>query len=301
MKLVSFGPQGQERPGVMHGADAIVDLTLASQGRISSIRNLLEQGEAGLDEVRKWLDHGPEQEWVKPADQVRFGPPVTNPTNIICLGLNYHNHAKEQDARLPERPLLFAKAVTSLAGNGDPIWYPADDKYLDYEAELAFVIGKPGFRIEPEEWESYIAGYTIVNDVSAREAQFSDRQWFRGKSCDSFCPTGPYLVTRDEIPDPHSLRLTATLNGELRQDESSADLIFDIPKIIAHVSLDTTLLPGDVIPTGTPAGVGIFMKPPACMSVGDEITISIEKLGSLTNKVEERKGKSLSVYPYTPA
>ena len=220
-----------------------------------------------------------------------------NPSKIVCLGLDYRGHAEEQKARLPERPLLFSKASTSLAGNGDPIWYPADEEHLDYEVELALVIGEPGVRIPSEEWESYVAGYTVMNDVSGRDAQRADRKWFRGKSFDSCCPLGPFLVTRDEIPDPHALGLTARLNGELRQEGHTSDLIFSLGEILAFVSRNITLLPGDIIATGTPCGVGIFRDPPACMKPGDEIVVSVESIGTLTNRVEERQDVRPSVYP----
>ncbi|MCP4604541.1 MAG: fumarylacetoacetate hydrolase family protein [Proteobacteria bacterium] len=298
MKLISFGPAGQERPGVLLDDNTILDIICASSGEIQTIRALLEQGEAGLAKVAGWIDSGPQDNWLTPSKGQRLGPPLTNPSKIVCVGLNYHSHTGEQSVRLPKRPLLFSKSVTSLGGQNDPIWYPADEENVDYEAELAFVIGKPAFRVNPDDWESYIAGYTIVNDVSGRDAQFGDRKWFRGKSFDSFCPMGPYLVTRDEIPDPESLRLTAHLNGEKRQDANTKDLIFGLAKLLAFTSLNITLQPGDVLATGTPGGVGIFCDPPACMSVGDKIEVYVEKIGTLTNHVRERETELPSVYPY---
>jgi 2-keto-4-pentenoate hydratase/2-oxohepta-3-ene-1,7-dioic acid hydratase in catechol pathway len=272
----------------MRGDDTVVDLEIATNGKITSINSLLEQGEAGLSLVRQTMEEELPGESLKSASDVRFGPPVTQPSKIVCVGLNYHCHANEQGAKLPKKPMLFSKASLSLSGHGDPIFYPTEEEHLDYEAELAFVIGKKAFRVSEDDWESYVAGYTVVNDVSARDAQFGDRQWWRGKSCDSHCPMGPYLVTRDEVPDPHDLRVKAILNGEVRQDGTSSDLIFKIPEILALATLNITFLPGDVIATGTPAGVGIFMKPPACMSPGDVISVSVEKIGTLTNKVSER-------------
>lgn len=301
MKLVSHGPAGRERPGVLIENEKILDLHTASGGKIRSIRQLLEQGEPGMRRIAGWIAKEPSDDWLLPARGTRLGPPVTNPTKIVCLGLNYHSHASEQSARLPERPLLFSKAVTSLAGDCDPIWYPEDEEHVDYEAEMAFVIGRAAFRVDPDDWEMYVAGYTIVNDVSARDAQWADRKWFRGKSYDTFCPMGPCIVTRDEMPDPHTLRLTATLNGELRQDGHTSDLIFRIPDILAFVSRNITLLPGDIIATGTPSGVGIFRDPPACMKPGDEIVVTLENVGTLTNRVKERTEESPSVYPATPA
>ncbi len=296
MKLVSFGPAGEERPGAVTDDRLILDLNRASGGEIRTIRGLLDRGEAGLERVARWLDR-PEEEWLEPAAGVRLGPPVTNPVTIVGVGLNYHSHTSEQKARLPERPLLFSKAPTSLAGDGDPLSYPVDEENFDYEAELAFVIGKPALRIDPERWQEYVVGYTIVNDVSARDAQYADRKWFRGKSYDTTCPMGPYLVTRDEIVDPHDLRITAHLNGELRQDGTTSDLIFRVPDLLAFASRNITFMPGDVFATGTPGGVGIFMQPPACMQIGDEIRVTLEKVGSLTNRICECVAPGPSVYP----
>lgn len=298
MKLLSFGPAGRERPGVLLGEDVILDLELASEGEFPTIRHMLASGDAALERIAGWMAGTVPDSWVRSLRDVRLGPPLVNPSKIVCLGLNYRCHAEEQGARLPERPLLFAKAVTSLAGDRDPIRYPVDESHLDYEVELALVVGRTAFRIEAEQWESYVVGYTIVNDVSARDAQRSDRKWFRGKSCDSSCPMGPWIVTRDEIPHPGALRLTATLNGELRQDGTTRDLIFPIPEILAFVSRNITLLPGDVISTGTPKGVGIFRDPPACMKPGDEISVSVEKIGTLTNTVREREDSQPSPYPW---
>ena len=288
MKLVSFGPKGKERPGVMRGDDVVIDLEIATNGKITSINALLNEGETGLSLVRETMEKELPGEALKSAADVRFGPPITEPSKIVCVGLNYHCHANEQGAKLPKKPILFNKAALSLSGHGDPIMYPVDEEHLDYEAELAFVFGKKAFRVPAEDWESYVVGYTVVNDVSARDAQFGDRQWWRGKSCDSHCPMGPYLVTRDEVPDPHDLQVKAILNGEVRQNGTTSDLIFKIPEILALATLNITFLPGDVIATGTPAGVGIFMKPTACMSPGDVISVSVEKIGTLTNKVSER-------------
>lgn len=250
-----------------------------------------------MGQVRDWLAE-PHASWLIPKQGTRLGPALTNPTKIIGLGLNYGSHTDEQSAKLPQRPLLFSKSTTSLAGDGDPIWHPVDEEHLDYEVELGVVIGKPGLRIATASWREYVAGYTVVNDVSARDAQFADRKWFRGKSPDSCCPLGPWIVTVDEIDDPHNLRLTAHLNGEKRQDANTKDLIFDIPAILEFVSRNITLLPGDVIATGTPGGVGIFMEPKACMKVGDEIVVEVEKIGKLTNKICERTEITPSVYPH---
>jgi len=297
MKLLSFGEPAMEKPGVIVRDNLILDLHAASGGEIRSIRGLLDMGEDVLKKIEDYMSGDVDDAWLVKEDSVRIGPVVNNPTKIVCLGLNYRQHAEEQGARLPKKPLIFAKAASSLAGNNDPLWYPADETKFDYEVELAFVIGRTGLRIPEDDWESYIAGYTILNDVSARDAQFGDRKWFRGKSYDSTCPVGPYLVTRDEIPDPHNLEVKAVLNGEVRQKSNTNDLIFNIPRILEFASRNITFHPGDIIATGTPSGVGIFFDPPRCMKPGDNITVSVEKLGSLTNEVKKRTRPVPSVYP----
>jgi len=297
MKLVSYGPMGRERPGVIADDDLILDVGRASKNRFTTIRALLDEGPDGLGMVANWLA-SPEDDWFVPRAGARLGPPLTNPTKIIGLGLNYKSHTDEQSVKIPKRPLLFSKSNTSLIGDGDPIWHPVDEENLDYEVELGVVIGTRCLRIDAEKWLDYVAGYTVVNDVSARDAQFQDRKWFRGKSPDSCCPLGPWIVTADEIENPHDLRLTSHLNGEKRQDATTADLMFDLPAIMAFVSRNVTLLPGDVIATGTPGGVGIFMDPVACMKVGDEIVVEVEQIGRLTNKVDKRDEIVASVYPH---
>lgn len=298
MRLISYGAAGCERPGALLDGGRILDLAKASGGAIPGIRQLLEAGRAGLDAVASWIADGPREEWLLDGAGIRLGPPITDPSKIIGLGLNYRCHAEEVGARLRAEPLLFSKAVSSLAGRGDPIWYPADEEHLDYEAELGVVIGRPCLRVDAADWEEYVAGYTIVNDVSGRDAQFSDRKWFRGKSYDSTCPMGPWIVTRDRIPDPHDLRISATLNGETRQDGHTGDLLFRIPEILSYVSRNITLQAGDVIATGTPAGVGFFRDPPACMDPGDEISVTVEGIGILTNVVRERVDMAPSPYPF---
>lgn len=297
MRLISFGAAGRERPGVLLDEDRILDLGRASGGTILGIRHLLEYGRAWMGLVASWVASGARREWLLSAEGVRLGPPVTDPSKIVGLGLNYRCHAVEVKARPREEPLLFAKAVSSLAGHLDPIWYPAGEAHLDYEAELGVVIGRRCFRMDPADWEDHVAGYTIVNDVSGRDAQSADRKWFRGKSFDSTCPMGPWIVTRDQVPDPHDLRITATLNGETRQDGHTRDLLFRIPEILSFASRNITLHPGDVIATGTPAGVGFYRDPPACMAPGDEISISVEGIGTLTNVVRERADRVPSPYP----
>jgi len=211
--------------------------------------------------------------------------PIERPGKIICVGLNYRDHAEEQGTALPEAPLLFAKWQNTLIGPGDPIVIPPVVTKCDYEAELGVVIGERARGVSPENALDVVAGYVCVNDVSARDLQFADGQWTRGKSPDTFCPVGPALVPRSEIPDPQALPIRAILNGETVQESTTANMIFGVAEVIAYVTRTITLEPGDLIATGTPAGVGAFRDPPLFMQPGDEITIEVEGIGSLTNPV----------------
>jgi 2-keto-4-pentenoate hydratase/2-oxohepta-3-ene-1,7-dioic acid hydratase in catechol pathway len=211
--------------------------------------------------------------------------PIDRPGKIVCVGLNYRDHAEEQGAELPKEPLLFAKFPTALIGPGEPIVIPPLVTQCDYEAELAVVIGRRVKGVSKENALEAVEGYLCANDVSARDLQFSDGQWTRGKSPDTFCPVGPRLVPRDEITDPHVLRIRALVNGEALQDSTTANLIFGVDELIAYASQTSTLEPGDLILTGTPAGVGVFRNPRRLLRPGDEVTIEIEGLGALTNPV----------------
>jgi 2-keto-4-pentenoate hydratase/2-oxohepta-3-ene-1,7-dioic acid hydratase in catechol pathway len=211
--------------------------------------------------------------------------PIERPGKIICVGLNYRDHAEEQGVALPEAPLLFAKWQNTLIGPGEPIVIPPIVTKCDYEAELGVVIGERVRQVSAENALDAVAGYICVNDVSARDLQFADGQWTRGKSPDTFCPVGPKLVPRDEIPDPQALGVRAILNGETVQESTTANMVFGVADVIAYVTRTITLEPGDLIATGTPAGVGAFRTPPLFMRPGDEITIEIDGLGSLTNPV----------------
>jgi 2-keto-4-pentenoate hydratase/2-oxohepta-3-ene-1,7-dioic acid hydratase in catechol pathway len=211
--------------------------------------------------------------------------PIDPPQKIVCLGLNYRDHAEEQGVDLPEKPLLFAKWPNTLIGPGEPIVIPPAVEKCDYEAELAVVLGARVRRVSKENALEAVRGYLCANDVSARDLQFGDGQWTRGKSVDTFCPIGPELVPAADVPDPHALRIRALVNGEVLQDSSTANLVFGIDEVISFASQTVTLEPGDLILTGTPAGVGIFRKPPRLLQSGDEVTIEIERVGSLTNPV----------------
>ncbi len=211
------------------------------------------------------------------------------PPAIFCIGLNYRKHAEETGAKLPQFPVLFMKSIAAVQNPGDPVEIPTRlaSKMVDWECELAVVIGKRGKNIPKEKAFEYVLGYTCANDVSARDWQkeFGGSQWCRGKTFDTFCPLGPAIVTRDEVPNPNALRLSTSVNGKTMQDSTTADMIFDVPTLISFLSGSTTLLPGTVILTGTPSGVGMGMKPPQYLKAGDSVTIRIEGIGELTNPV----------------
>jgi 2-keto-4-pentenoate hydratase/2-oxohepta-3-ene-1,7-dioic acid hydratase in catechol pathway len=212
---------------------------------------------------------------------------ITVPSKIICVGLNYRDHAEEQGIELPKAPLLFAKWPNTLIGDGEPIMLPAEAKEVDYEAELGVVIGTRARHVDEARALDAVAGYICVNDVSARDLQFADGQWTRGKSPDTFCPVGPRLVPREEIDDPQTLAVRCTVNGTVLQDSSTANMIFSVAEIIAYISRTITLEPGDLIATGTPAGVGVFRDPKVLLKDGDEVSVEVEGLGTLTNPVRK--------------
>jgi 2,4-didehydro-3-deoxy-L-rhamnonate hydrolase len=220
----------------------------------------------------------------------RFGHP--EPGKIVCVGLNYHDHATEQGVELPEEPLLFAKFANALSGPGDPIVLPPESEHVDAEAELAVVIGSRTRRVSADEALSAVAGYTVANDVSARDLQFKDGQWLRAKSFDSFCPVLPRIVSVDDLGEARGLRIVQRLNGEPLQDSNTGELIFGVRAIVAHASSVFTLEPGDLILTGTPAGVGIFRKPPIALAEGDQVEIEIEGIGALANPVVREQAQA---------
>ncbi|MHC1560721.1 fumarylacetoacetate hydrolase family protein [Actinomycetospora sp. C-140] len=221
-----------------------------------------------------------------PVADVRFLSPLSQPSKILAVGLNYKPHASEVQLDIPENPLLFSKYPSCLVGHGDAIRYrTADTTNVDYEAELAVVIGKVAHRVAVDDALDHVFGYTACNDVSARDVQFADVQWVRGKSFDTFCPLGPWVVTADEIPDPQDLEVSCVVNGETLQQASTSDMIFGVAEIISYFSQTMTLLPGDVIATGTPAGVGYTRTPPVFLRDGDSVSVTVERVGTLTNAV----------------
>jgi 2,4-diketo-3-deoxy-L-fuconate hydrolase len=214
---------------------------------------------------------------------------ITRPGKIVCVGLNYHDHAEEGGQDLPKAPLLFAKWPNSLIGAGAPIVLPAESSEVDYEAELGVVIGRSAKHVAVRVALDVVEGYICVNEVCARDLQFGDGQWTRGKSPDTFCPVGPRLVPREEIEDPQALGIRCVLNGQTMQDSSTSQMIFSVAEIIAYVTRVITLEPGDLIATGTPAGVGVFRDPKVLLQEGDEVSVEIEGLGTLTNPVEKER------------
>jgi 2,4-diketo-3-deoxy-L-fuconate hydrolase len=275
MKLVRFGVKGKEKPGLWKDGN-IVDLRkiipeIPDIGEVFFRENWLEKI-AGINDLGQTIKD-------------RIGCPIHAPSKIICLGKNYAEHAKEGGFENPDKPLIFCKTPNALNGPFDPIILPKSSGQIDWEVELAIIIAKQGKRIHKTEAWEYIAGFTIMNDVSGREAQFSDSQWFRGKSFDGFAPVGPYIVTPDEIGDVNNLRLTAKVDGEIMQDGNTRDMIFDVSTIIEDISEDITLIPGDIISTGTPAGVGIFRDPPVVLKPGNVVECYIENIGAIVNKV----------------
>ncbi len=220
-------------------------------------------------------------------EDARLHAPVPGPQKVICIGLNYEDHAAETGAPIPEKPIVFAKYPNSIIGHGQSIVIPPITSQVDYEAELAVVIGKAARNVPEAQAMDYVYGYTNANDVSARDIQLGEGgQWTRGKAIDTFCPLGPYLVTRDEVPDPQNLSIRCTLNGEVVQDGRTDKMIFSVTELVAFLSTGMTLVPGDVIITGTPPGVGMARDPQLWMKQGDEVTIEVEGLGALTNPVQ---------------
>jgi len=216
---------------------------------------------------------------------VKLLAPIPRPPKFICVGLNYREHAIESGQPIPERPTIFSKFSSCVIGPGAPIVLPRNSNQPDYEAEFAFVIGKGGRHIRPENWRDHVFGYTIVNDVSARDFQMATSQWLMGKTFDTFGPMGPWIVSSDEIPDPHALDISLTIGGETLQSANTRELIFKIPELVSYISSVVTLEPGDIVSTGTPSGVGFARKPPRYLRPGDEVVIRIEGIGELRNPV----------------
>jgi 2-keto-4-pentenoate hydratase/2-oxohepta-3-ene-1,7-dioic acid hydratase in catechol pathway len=280
MRLIRCGPSGQERPGLL-----LADGTRIDASGFGSDYNEAFFGGDGLERLRQWLDRqGPAAPRFAPSS--RLGPPIARPSKIVCIGLNFRDHAEETHARIPKEPVIFLKATTALAGPNDTVVIPKNASKLDWEVELALVIGKRALYVTREQAPQHIAGYALHNDYSERSFQLErGGQWVKGKSGDTFAPLGPYLATPDELPNVNSLGMWLKVNGQIRQKSSTANLIFDLPTVVAYVSEFMTLLPGDVISTGTPAGVGLGMQPPTYLKAGDLVELGIDGLGQSSQKV----------------
>jgi 2-keto-4-pentenoate hydratase/2-oxohepta-3-ene-1,7-dioic acid hydratase in catechol pathway len=286
VKLLTFLVEGKARPGVLKG-ERVVDLAAAGlpAGPYGGLIEIARGGDAMLERARKALAD-PKAKLYE-LSKVKVLPPIRQPSKVIAVGLNYIDHCKEANLPVPSEPVLFSKFSSSICGPYDDLTWPtAVTREVDYEVELGVVIGKRARDVAEKEALSYVMGYTVVNDVSARDLQFAGaKQWDRGKSLDTFCPYGPYIVTRDEIPDPHALQVRTVLNGKEMQNSNTKNLIFNVNKIIAYASQGTTLLPGDLIPTGTPFGVGFSRKPPVFLKDGDECVCEVEKIGAIRNRI----------------
>ncbi|MCO6480810.1 MAG: fumarylacetoacetate hydrolase family protein [Phaeodactylibacter sp.] len=275
MKLIRAGKPGEERPGVIHNNGDWLDVSAFGE----------DYGEAflggdGRQRLAAWLEQHAGSCPRIPKD-TRLGPPICRPSKIVCVGLNYAEHARESRMAVPEEPVLFFKATSAICGPNDNLIIPRGSRKADWEVELAVVIGKRASYVEEAGAMAHVAGYLLHNDYSERAFQLEQGgQWVKGKSCDTFAPIGPWLATPEDIPDPHKLKLWLKVNGEMMQNSTTADLIFGIPHLVSYISRFMTLLPGDIISTGTPFGVGLGLKPPRYLKPGDVVELGIDGLGT---------------------
>jgi 2,4-diketo-3-deoxy-L-fuconate hydrolase len=280
MRLIRFGELGRENPGVLLGDGTRLD--------ISGFGSDYDEeffARDGISNLSRWLkENGPSAPRIDPGR--RLGPPICRPSKIVCIGLNFRDHAVEAGMQIPNEPVIFFKSTTSVVGPDDDLVMPRNAKKVDWEVELAVVMGKTAKYVPQERALEFVAGYVLHNDYSERSFQLErGGQWVKGKSADSFAPLGPYLATRDEIPDTTRLGMWLKVNGQFRQKSTTAQMIFDVPTLVSYCSEFMTLLPGDVISMGTPAGVGLGMKPPAYLQPGDVVELGIEGLGESRQKV----------------
>jgi 2-keto-4-pentenoate hydratase/2-oxohepta-3-ene-1,7-dioic acid hydratase in catechol pathway len=287
MKLVSFERSGR-RAGVVIG-DMILDVSSTMRGASVTVEDLFRRGL--LPEVQNLADNASEisREHFFTLKGTRLYPPIQSPGKIVCLGMNYREHAAEQKKEPPAKPLLFAKAPTALAGPYDDIVIRPGVEDVDAEAELAVVIGREGTMIPTDQALDHVAGYMAFNDVSARKIQRDDKQWFRGKSFDTFAPCGPWIVTPNEVGDPNALAIRQKLGDVVMQEGNTSQMIVPVSGIISFISSAMTLVPGDIIATGTPGGVGVYRNPPVFLRDGDVVTVEIERIGQIRNRVRALK------------
>ncbi len=274
MKLIRFGAAGGERPGVILDDGRRIDVSAFGADYDEAFF-----GGDGVERLARWVEENGARAPVVDAD-VRLGPPLCRPSKIVCIGLNYRDHARESGMAVPAEPVIFLKSTTAIVGPNDDVVIPRDSQKTDWEVELAVVIGKRASYVEEADALRHVAGYVLHNDYSEREFQLErGGQWVKGKSCDTFAPIGPYIATPDEIRDVHDLSMWLTVNGEKKQSGTTRDLVFGVPALVSYVSRFMTLLPGDVISTGTPAGVAMGHKPPRFLQHGDVVALGIEGLG----------------------
>jgi 2-keto-4-pentenoate hydratase/2-oxohepta-3-ene-1,7-dioic acid hydratase in catechol pathway len=283
MKLATIQTEKGPRAAAFHN-DLYVDLNATDSTLPPSIRQLLEGGPEAIKAAAKAVGR-PDAVRCEAA-KAKLLPPVTDPKKIVCLGLNYRDHAAETGAQIPKEPVLFSKYATALIGHEDDIVLPAVSQEVDYEAELVIVVGRRGRHVSAADAVQHVAGYTVGHDVSARDWQLKkdQRQWMVGKTFDTFAPTGPWLVTADDVPDPHKLPIRLRLNGRVMQDSNTSQMVFQVGAVLAYLSQVFTLEPGDLIFTGTPPGVGIARKPPVYLKPGDVVEVEIEGVGLLRNR-----------------
>jgi 2-keto-4-pentenoate hydratase/2-oxohepta-3-ene-1,7-dioic acid hydratase in catechol pathway len=275
MKLIRFGAINEEKPGVFLANGTKLDVSAFGHDYDEAFF-----GENGIEKLQDWLKNNQDSCPVV-GDDVRLGPPLIRPSKIVCVGLNYAQHAAESGMDVPEEPVLFFKATSAIVGPNDPIIIPKGSEKTDWEVELAIVIGKKASYVSEKDALNHVAGYVLHNDVSERAFQLErSGQWVKGKSCDTFAPIGPFIATPDEIGDPNNLNLWLTLNGEEMQNSSTSDFIFNIQHVVSYISQYMTLLPGDIISTGTPFGVGLGLKPPRYLKDRDVVELGIEGLGT---------------------
>jgi 2,4-didehydro-3-deoxy-L-rhamnonate hydrolase len=281
MRLIRFGDAGRERPGVM-----LEDGTRIDASAVTDDYDEAFFGRGGLRELAQWTERqAGSAARVDPA--IRLGPPIGRPSKIICVGLNFRDHAAETGAAIPSEPVIFFKSTTALVGPNDDVMIPRGASKLDWEVELAIVIAATARHVTTERAKDVVAGYVLHNDYSERAFQLErGGQWVKGKSADTFAPMGPFLTTTDEVPDPQALGMRLSVNGEVRQDSSTANMVFDVATLVSYISAFMTLLPGDVISTGTPAGVGLGMRPePVYLQPGDLVELAIDRLGDARQKI----------------
>lgn len=274
MKLIRFGSTNDEKPGIELSDGTRIDVSAFGEDYDEFFF-----GSNGIKRLTEWLSVNKSNCPII-GEEIRLGPPIDRPSKIVCVGLNYAKHAKESGMEVPTEPVLFFKASSAIVGPNDDVILPKKSEKSDWEVELAIIIGDKASYVKESEAMDHVAGYVIHNDISEREYQLErSGQWVKGKSCDTFAPMGPFMVTTDEIDDPHNLRLWLKLNGETMQDSNTSDLIFGIPKLVSYISTYMTLLPGDVISTGTPFGVGLGLDPQKYLKDGDVMELGIEGLG----------------------